>query len=421
MDNLIKLQKISIINNRIEYFFSAPPKFMKYVSDNEYFFYMEYPNGYDLSLVPESILNVPFVGCMLTVSMLINVPIHIKSIDKTFYESLPKIKEAYRKMYPYAKMNFSVKADTIVDNTYEENNSSALFFTGGLDATSALATIIKQKENKLLYLINIWGGDIPTKDISSHNNLELYLHDLSQKLNINYLFIKSNVREIFGKEIKNILHFKILPWQSHGWWDSIAHILAMSSLVATIAFTKKIHYFYFGSSYPEMKKINSANNKDLLNALEIASCSFVSVDTVSSRIKKAENIIQFANENNLEIRLKVCWNRKDGENCSKCEKCYRTILDIYSNGEDPNKFGFLVTSNTFNEIKTYLENHYVNSFFWKEIKSEFLKNPNKWITDKNVSWFMDIKINPFKVVIKNYCTKLKNIFINKGNKSDTRL
>ena len=38
--------------------------------------------------------------------------------------------------------------------------------------------------------------------------------------------------------------------------------------------------------------------------------------------------------------LHVCWESSGGGNCCRCEKCYRTILAIASEGGDPREFGF---------------------------------------------------------------------------------
>ena len=40
------------------------------------------------------------------------------------------------------------------------------------------------------------------------------------------------------------------------------------------------------------------------------------------------------------LKLRVCWESGGGENCSHCEKCYRTILELVSEGADPNEYGF---------------------------------------------------------------------------------
>ena len=59
-------------------------------------------------------MSVPFVGCMLSVAMLLRLNIEVPEIDKTFMESLPRIQDAYRKMYPYANFKLEVIAQKVV-------------------------------------------------------------------------------------------------------------------------------------------------------------------------------------------------------------------------------------------------------------------------------------------------------------------
>lgn len=59
-------------------------------------------------------MSVPFVGCMLSVAMLLRLNIEVPEIDKTFMESLSRIQDAYRKMYPYANFKLEVIAQKVV-------------------------------------------------------------------------------------------------------------------------------------------------------------------------------------------------------------------------------------------------------------------------------------------------------------------
>ena len=225
---------------------------------------MEYPKDCDVSQVPEGLLAVPFVGCMLSVSMLLNMKIEVPELDKTFFNCLPDIKKAYKEMYPYLNLSFNVSAQKITNCQYTIEETKSLFFTGGVDATSALVEVADEHP----LLINIWGGDINTRDISSHTELEHYFDKISQALNTSYVFIKSNCREMFNEsKVTKLCALKILPWQNHGWWASIAHILSMVSLVAPIAYTHRIGTHYIGSSYDERSKTFDANNNTLLSAV----------------------------------------------------------------------------------------------------------------------------------------------------------
>ena len=386
----IRLEKISVEGNLINYFYSTPPEFNKYLKSLNNALFVEYPADVDLKQVPEGVLAIPFVGCMLSVSMLLNMGIEVPVLDETFFNCLPDIKKTYKKMYPYLNLSFNVVAHKITNCQYAPEDTKSLFFTGGVDATSALVEVADEHP----LLINIWGGDISTQDTASHAELEHYFDKISHAMNTRYVFIKSNCREMFNEaKVTKMCALKILPWQNHGWWASIAHILSMASLVAPIAYWQKIGVHYIASSYDARRKTFDANNDAMLSAIRFGSCQLIPVDSLLERNGKAEKIIAFSAKRHVPFELKVCWYRKAGKNCSQCEKCYRTILEICANHGDPNEFGFNVTADTYRNIKEYLKHHYINKGFWTPIQMQFRKEKEFWKKDPDIAWILDCKFN----------------------------
>ena len=280
----------------------------------------------------------------------------------------------------------------------------SLFFTGGVDATSALVEKFAEKP----LLINIWGGDVSTQDLSSHMELEEYFNKISNEMNLQYVFIKSNCREIFNEsKVTKMLATKLPPWHNHGWWASIAHILSMSTLVAPLSYEKNIGINYIASSYDAKDKTFDANNNVMLSAIRFGECKLEPVESNLERTKKIKKIIDFSSAYNVPLDLKVCWYRKAGKNCSHCEKCYRTILEILAEHGDPNDFGFSVTEDTYKGINEYLKNNYVNPSFWKPIQDAYRNERDYWTGRPDMSWILDAKLNSVKVLALKVVTTLK--------------
>lgn len=304
----LELTDIKVVGGggRIEYTYSVPARLKKYLRHYGPL-YVEYPQGCDLSTVPESLLTVPFVSSFLSVTMLLKLGLKVKELDLDYYESIPRIRAAYKRMFPYLNLWFDVVVESTRKNKYEPVGRPSLFFTGGLDATSALV----EKNSERPLLVNIWGGDISTNDNASHKELEEYLNRVSRDMCTDYVFIKSNLRELFDEQkVTRICATKILPWQNHGWWASIAHILSMSALIAPLAYALKIGCHYVASSYDAKSKTFDANNESLLDAIKFSSCKLIPVDSDLERNGKARKIIKFCNDNNIRFDLKVCWYRK---------------------------------------------------------------------------------------------------------------
>ncbi len=383
----IALKSYRISKNRIEYDFICPDAFSQYLVSQT--MYVEYPQEYDLSTLPTGTLMIPFVGNILTASMFFDYSIEVDELDKTFHECLPEVRRVFKTMYPYLDLHFNVKA-TLTDCSHEALHSS-VFFTGGVDATSALAEVAEQSP----MLINIWGGDVQTHDNDTHEALKRYLTDLCQHLNIHHAFIKSNCREMYGGRMDYVAAARLLPAHNHGWWASFAHILSMLSIIAPLCWQEKISHHYIGSTYDAAGSTFDANNKAMADSIRFGSTRMSIVDDMLTRTQKIGKIIAFSQQHELPIDLKVCWYRTAATNCSRCEKCYRTILDIILNGGDPNALGFSFHDENWATMRDFLNHNHVNEAFWVPIQNVFRSQRDRWSQVPKMAWFLDYELNSF--------------------------
>lgn len=361
------------MGTRIDYKYEVSTSVKKFLRGGVEPLFIEVP--YDISNIPVSILAIPFVGTFSSISMIIGeCEILVKALDKMYAKSLNLIQGVYRSMYPNTDISINVDSDAIVENQYVSKEKS-LFFTGGVDATSALAELSSQKP----LLVNIWGGDVWITDDDSHDNLKQYLDNLTTFLGLQYCFVKTNARAIFEEDKLGWLCEKNLGHKyNHGWWASIAHILVMTAVVAPLMYTQHIGTHYIGSTYDAVGKTFDANNAELIHAIKFASGSFEIVDSHLERNQKVGKIIKWNNKMKAPLKLKVCWYRIAGENCNNCEKCYRTIMNIICNHGNPNDYGFNVDENVITNIHDFLIKNTVNTGFWIPIQNAFKEERTFW-------------------------------------------
>lgn len=412
----IKLEKEKGLQ-KVRYEYTAPDEFKKYIKGENYLF-LEFPvEDADVEDIPKAVLTIPFVGIISTAAMLLGMEIQVSELDRTFFESLRNIEHIFRRIYCTDEIRIRVLTKSIVECNYVPTNKSSLFFTGGVDATSALVSTISKKP----LLLNIWGGDLRLTDEASHKELDEYLQKLTSAMGLEFCFIKTNAREMFDENALGKVCLKVLGRKySYDWWSSIAHILSMLTAIAPLVYSRKIQVHYIGSSYEISSETFDSNNVEVVNAIKYSSCTFSIVDEDIGRSEKVKRIIQFKkeikfgeNQADIPIELKVCWNRHAGKNCCSCEKCYRTIMNIIVNHGDPNKFGFNVDSLVLRKMRKYLTTKRVNSFFWISIQKEFLKNKEYWESQKDISWILHIKINSWRV----YFLRFLEIVASRGMKS----
>ena len=136
----------------------------------------------------------------------------------------------------------------------------------------------------------------------------------------------------------------------------------------------------------------------MVSAIKFCNCELKSLDKDLDRTQKAKKIVNYSERNNVRFKLKVCWYQRDGENCSHCEKCYRTILDIIVNKGDPNLYGFDVSKDTFKEMRDFLRNNYVNVGYWHPLLNAFKKQEGYWKTQPEMSWILNTKLDGPKAI-----------------------
>ena len=392
--NYVRLteMKISKKGNRVDYYFDASENFKKFILDINDNPFVEYPEGYNLNEIPKGILAIPFVSnVMLICAMLDDFIIEVDELSKEFYDSLTDIQSSYLRMYPYMKFNIKVNAKSITeDKCVVYDNKCSLFFTGGVDATSALIEVTDKKP----LIINIVGGDVSINDVDTHNCLDDYFNRLSTQFGLEYMFITSNFRYFYNeKPLDELCMARLKQKHYHNWWGNISHICSMSSLIAPVVWKNGISTHYIASSYEKDNEVFDANNEDLVSSIKLPYCNLVSVDAELNRMQKMKKIVEYTEKQNAHFELKVCWRRKKGENCSSCEKCYRTILEILANGGDPNDYGFNVNNKTYEDMHNWCDSKHVDVGFWNDIQKVFQSKSEYWQTKSEISWILTQKFN----------------------------
>ena len=91
----IVLRKTIKEKKLVRYCFDYTEGLNKYFSGND--FEIEYP--IEVDKIPDSVLNIPFVACLIHIVWLTHSVLDVPIIDFDFFNSLPKLKEAYSNMF----------------------------------------------------------------------------------------------------------------------------------------------------------------------------------------------------------------------------------------------------------------------------------------------------------------------------------
>lgn len=402
-DNKIVIEHVSIEKNRINYHYTISGEWQDCFKENEQF-YIEY--SIDVSSVPLSVAVVPLLANLLPMAWVCDAEIVSPVCDRAFYESIPGFKRGYVEMYPMMEFTGNIIVEQLEENHSGTDGGAATFFSGGVDAFDTLVS----HENEHPTLITLWGADVKFEDEIGWNNVLDHLYSTSNNFGVDVVVVKSCFRRYLNE---NVLNRKIAK---DNWWHGFQHGIGLLSHAAPIAYIMKKDIIYIAASYTisDKGKYTCASDPTIDNYLRFCDTHIVHDGYNHSRQDKINNIIDFSRNRGTEVKIRVCWEAVGGTNCCNCEKCWRTLLGIYSAGENPQKYGFHFDS--FSEIcsiikkNSYLMRH--NRFyFYDEIQKELRKNYSYESIDPSLLWFYDIAIKDLgkECLLKKVIRRLKRL------------
>ena len=404
IDELV-IKKIVKSNTIIEYEYEFDGKWKELINMKEKMF-AKY--DVDISDVPDSIAIIPFLSNILPICWIFNLTISVSELDKNFYESLEEMKNGYKKMYPNQNFRGNVLVKNIVSNSYEGKNSCVMF-SGGVDAFNTLITHINEKPD----IVTIYGADIELTDQKGIYNVNKHHQDTADKLKLNYHAIYSNCRtSINYNNLNNYVEEKL----NCEWWHDFQHGLALIGLTVPLSYVEKYSKVYIASSFTkeDIGNYTCASDPTIDNYFKHSSAITIHDGFEYDRQQKIHNICEFGKKNKANIKLRVCWSSSGGDNCCNCEKCYRTIMGIIAEKDDPKKYGLELNEQKRDLMIKYLKKNLKyntkngNVVNYMPIQKKFIQNYTLEETPNDLLWFRTIKIGSKSMIFYYNAKQIKN-------------
>ncbi len=336
--NKITLKKPIIRNSRVTAVYEVEGEWREAFNRAESFYY-EYTldgKGVDLSGVPDGVLMIPLLGNILPFAWLYDAVVAAPETDSAFLRCISNVREGYRKMYPELefKGTLSVEKEIPAKNVDEEGGS-AVFFSGGADSWYSLVSHLSEKP----LMVTVYGADIPLTDAVGIENAGKLARETAGRLGLSLLEIRTNMR---GFLVYKPLIDMVAP-TGDAWWHGFQHGLGINSLAAPIAYLKGLDKVYMAGSHASTDKdfvrVTCASDASIDNHVRYAGARVIHDGYEKTRMDKVRYLAQHSKETG-GATLRVCWEKRGGGNCCLCEKCTRTILELYACGADPKSFGF---------------------------------------------------------------------------------
>ena len=389
--NKIIIQLPKIENQKITYSYEVLGEWNE-VFNNSNEFFIEY--SCDLSNLPFGVAIVPLLANILPISWVYDAEIVAPICDEDFYNSINDFKQGYIDMYPTMTFGGKLTVEKIEKNIVDKQNGCAAFFSGGVDAFNTLTQHFEEKPS----LITLWGADVKLEDVKGFENVENHLRKTATDFGVDYFVVKTSFRKFLNESVLD----KKVQQSGDGWWHGFQHGIGIISHSAPLMYVLEKKTVYFASSFTaEGKgKVTCASDPTIDNFVRFCGCNVVHDGYEFNRQMKIHNIILFSKNTGKAIPLRVCWESTGGSNCCNCEKCWRTIMGIYAEGENPHDYGFEYSDEQFSKLSKRLRysgdkmlGSLRGSLTYKPIQDSMRKNNNKNDLPKSIRWFYDIDIN----------------------------
>ena len=376
-----------IVNdNSVRMGFNVSEKYQKYFNAD----WLSFEYNARIDDIPHDILIAPFVVVLAPIIWTLGLTWRIEELDDNLYKSLKKIKTVFWEKYCLNSTGRIICENT----TYHKYDyeKSVLFFSGGVDATYSYIQLSDIQPS----LIIMKGFDF------QYTNDKVWKHLLKNQIikdEYNIDIVSSpNLRNINFTQINN--DFRNIN-NTMSWWTCYEVGLYTIAHAILPAYKNKYSTIFLSSSFTNRTEPVFGAASQIIDSMSLSWCKFKNYGGSASRIEKLRTI---ASNRGKIYDLRVCWKSIDGTNCCKCEKCARTIIGLYIIGEVPEKYGFNISSDWYNELKDLI-NYFTFASLddWMEMV-HIIKTNNHLNSDTNINWLCDMDFHSIHAI--NYNKKL---------------
>lgn len=364
--------------------------------------------------MPRSIVTIPFIASIMPVIWVSGQTWTVDVIDQDLYESLETVHHVFTLFYPSLDWSGKLIPQKIEKNeskkSLDPDKAVALLFSGGLDSICSSFSFLDKQQ----FLITLHGYDVPFEKNKMWEQVKKQCKTFAKKYYHTITFAKFNLHSFL-----NIKYLSRLSKEIPTWVEYTSEGLSHTAVVAPILYqTGHKHLLLASSTTPEFP-YPYGTNASIDNFISFAGVNVTHDGDSFNRVQKIIQIKKMAQQYNKKLPLlRVCWGKdKQGGNCCACEKCLRTIHELWVVGEDHTKWGFhesigtiiaktkkILIKEPFNKAIEQKLLYKRKRYHWKDIQDfiyQVFSDENSEIQYKNdqirsyLQWLLTINFDEF--------------------------
>lgn len=331
--------------NRIDIDFAISEGLKQYFLPEHHFF-AEYSQS--IEGVPDSIAVIPLLVNLLPFSWITDSFVWADRVDLDFYHAVPDIMRGLSQIH---KDDFNLRGGFIAArpeaNRYEPEERTILLYTGGGDS---MATYYRIEEKKPVLLnANGW-YETDIREDEVYDADRALLSAFADRNGLEYCMVRSN----FARFIRGDVLDRLIREKYHStWWYGFQHSLAFLGCAAVFGYKRRCSYTYISSSDWTDHFTRCVSDPRVDPMFRCASMQVVHDGYELSKRDKIAYLVQKQHKLQEDMPLQVC--SFHAGNCCKCEKCFRTMLQIHMLGGDVRKFNFPIEGSLKENTEAFLE------------------------------------------------------------------
>lgn len=308
----------------------------------------------------------------------------VPELDDDFLRSIPRFKQGYIDMYPRMRFGGRIVCASAVryrsggaSAAADTDSRAALLFSGGVDAFASLIAHMDERPE----LVTLHGADIGLSDTEGWERVRSHTEQTAHRYGLGCRFVHTDFRTFIDERALNAL----VRDSGEKYWYGFQSGIGIIGHYAPIAYAAGTELLYIASS------VNAADNgsepcaSDLSidGQVRFCGCRVIHDGYEFTRQDKVRRIVEYSRAGGSAVNLRVCWQSTGGGNCCRCEKCYRTMFELFAEGADPRDYGLLYTQRDIarSEIRLRTNRAFYDPYYWPGLRDHLFSNPAAVIPD----------------------------------------
>lgn len=376
----------------------------KYLTED--FFVTYHDNSINLTDMDYSIVTMPFILNVISIVWISGNTYYIDKMDAQLYDSLETIRTIFQYLYPKTKWDGKLIPQTLTDNkcnlTKHAPTHTALLFSHGLDS---ICSSFLHADEKQLFLTAYGHYDTPFEQKATWQKVKKKVINFARTYGHTNQFFDSNYHSFLNRTVLDHLSKEIWNWRLQA-----IEGLGWAGLVAPILVHKGYDQLLIASTFAWDLPYSYAATPLIDDMIQFAGISVKHDAFDLSRTQKCFYLTEKCKELGItKLDVRVCANNTNGENCCKCDKCYRTIIGFLLAGVPLKNFGFSISNyEACIRLKKYISTrtsmHDYVRWIWVDAQ-QIARNRQVHIADKHVrtflTWFKKYNLQKIRIHSKH--------------------